>query len=143
MSLCPSCLWVEVHEEANPQGALFRNGIQDVSAFQKVALVGEGDAVYRDTGPPCICVHTRAHTPSLPTLYSQALVGLPCKQGKSGGLSSRAVPWEIAGFVLFWLLAVWLLQWQWPHHLTSPADSHPVPPVLTRWSGHHVPPTRP
>lgn len=90
--------------------SVFRNGIQDVSAFQKVALVGEGDAVYRDTGPPCICVeacvHTRAHTPSLPTLYSQALVGLPCKQGKSGGLSSRAVPWEIAGFVLFWLLAV-------------------------------------
>jgi len=63
----PSCLWVEVHEEANTQGAVLRSGAQDVSTFQKVApvvvvvVVVVVGVVSIDIRPLCICLEGGAH----------------------------------------------------------------------------------
>lgn len=58
----PSCLWVEVHEEANTQVAVLRSGAQDVSTFQKVApVVVVVEVVSRDMRPLCICLEGCAH----------------------------------------------------------------------------------
>lgn len=70
-----------------------------------------------------VCVCTHAHTPSLPAPYSQAVVGLLCKQRKSRVLS-RTLLWKIAGLILFSVAHSSVLQW---HHLIPPLDSRPVP----------------
>lgn len=91
---------------------------------------GEGGAFYRDTVPRPVHMHGSMHT--LPCLYPISAHTLqPGHCGSTNKEKVESCPRQFSGKLLglycSWLLTVWFLRWQIPHHLIPSSDSHPVP----------------